>query len=159
MSFSSSYCPPLSSNSSSLLSYRFPAEAKDVIPPHESVIWDPPLELGLAMEGVDAPNQKITGEQKEELLEFQPMLKLPAQLKDLKVKVSHVNSPSSVYVQLTQCNTQLNRSAAKTWSKNPVNKPNIGIIFNNQEPELSVLLCRIPSIYYENYFKRLTLSH
>lgn len=66
------------------------------------------------MEGIDAPNQKITGEQKEELLEFQPVLKLPAQLKDLKVKVSHVNSPSSFYVQLTQCNVQLNRSAAKT---------------------------------------------
>ncbi|XP_051260855.1 RING finger protein 17 [Dicentrarchus labrax] len=75
----------------------------------DSAIWDPPLELGFATEGTDSANQKITGDQNEEPLEFQPQLKLPAQLKDLKVRVSHVNSPSSFYVQLTQNDSQLKR--------------------------------------------------
>lgn len=107
------YCPPLYSDSSSVLYCRL--KSKDVISAAaESVIWDPPLELGLAKEDDDASNQKINGEQKEELLEFQPLLKLPAKLNDLKVRVSHVNSPSSFYVQLTQYNTQLKRSAVRT---------------------------------------------
>ncbi|XP_035531967.1 RING finger protein 17 isoform X2 [Morone saxatilis] len=75
----------------------------------DSAIWDPPLELGFAMEGADSANQKITGDQNGEPLEFQPQLKLPAQLKDLKVRVSHVNSPSSFYVQLTQNDSQLKK--------------------------------------------------
>ncbi|XP_044072779.1 RING finger protein 17 isoform X2 [Siniperca chuatsi] len=79
-------------------------KSKDVSPPYdESATWDPPLDLDLAMD------QKIPGEQNEEPLEFQPHLKLPAQLKDLKVRVSHVNSPSSFYVHLTQYDSQLKR--------------------------------------------------
>uniref|UniRef100_A0A3Q3XBP1 Tudor domain-containing protein n=1 Tax=Mola mola TaxID=94237 RepID=A0A3Q3XBP1_MOLML len=82
--------------------------SKNAIPPdEESVIWDPPLELDSAMD--DVTKQKVTEEQTEDLLEFNPQLKLPAQPKDLKVRVSHVNSPSSFYVQLTQYNTHLTR--------------------------------------------------
>ncbi|XP_040005066.1 RING finger protein 17 isoform X2 [Xiphias gladius] len=76
---------------------------------NDSAVWDPPLELSSAAEGVDTSEKKTFGEQDEEPLELQPQLKLPVQLKDLKVRVSHVNSPSSFYVQLTQCDSQLKR--------------------------------------------------
>eukprot|EP00064_Thunnus_orientalis_P004775 superscaffoldBa00000447_g4787 len=83
-------------------------KSKDPRPPGDDrAVWDPPLELGSAAEGLDAPDQNITGEQDEELLEFMPHLKISAKLKDLKVRVSHVNSPSSFYVQFTQYDTQL----------------------------------------------------
>ncbi|XP_075961117.1 RING finger protein 17 [Anarhichas minor] len=72
----------------------------------ESAIWDSPLELGLS---TDAQEQDVSGEQSEEPLEFHPQLTLPDQLKDLKVRVSHVNSPSSFYVQFTQYDAQLKR--------------------------------------------------
>ncbi|XP_058476020.1 RING finger protein 17 isoform X2 [Solea solea] len=78
----------------------------------DSAIWDPPLELGSAEDGADSPEPKITEEKEkdeEELLDLQLKLKLPAQLKDLKVRVSHVNSPSSFYVQLAQYDSQLKR--------------------------------------------------
>ncbi|XP_070831610.1 RING finger protein 17 [Chaetodon trifascialis] len=79
-------------------------------PVDESALWDPPLELGVATKSaVDAPDQSTTREQKKKLLEFQPLLNLPAQLKDLKVRVSHVNSPSSFYVQFTEFDSQLER--------------------------------------------------
>ncbi|KAI3356062.1 hypothetical protein L3Q82_017326 [Scortum barcoo] len=79
-------------------------------PPHDDfAVWDPPLDVGLAMEGADASDQNIPAEQTEDLLEVQDQLKLLGQLKDLKVKVSHVNSPSSFYVQLTQYDAQLKR--------------------------------------------------
>ncbi|XP_068185865.1 RING finger protein 17 [Antennarius striatus] len=71
-----------------------------------STEWDPPLELGSGLEGKDATN----GEQEEDV--FQPLLTLPTQVKDLKdleVRVSHVNSPSSFYVQLTQYDVHLKR--------------------------------------------------
>ncbi|KAK1902766.1 RING finger protein 17, partial [Dissostichus eleginoides] len=72
-------------------------------------IWDPPLELGLDTESVDTPEQKTPGDQTEQQPEFDAQLKLPDQLKDLKVRVSHVNSPSSFYVQLTQNDAQLKK--------------------------------------------------
>lgn len=75
----------------------------------ESAIWDSPLELGSATEGVDDADQNVP----EEPLEFQPQLHLPDQLKDLKVRVSHVKSPSSFYVQFSQYDSQLKRSAVK----------------------------------------------
>uniref|UniRef100_A0A665V3T4 Ring finger protein 17 n=1 Tax=Echeneis naucrates TaxID=173247 RepID=A0A665V3T4_ECHNA len=62
-------------------------------PADDSAIWDPPLDVM----------------SDEELQEFHPQLKLPAQPKDLKVRVCHVNSPSSFYVQLTQNDSQLKR--------------------------------------------------
>lgn len=74
-------------------------------------MWDPPVELGAASDVGDETRPEVS-EQEEEVLEFEPQLKLPAHLKDLKVRVSHVNSPSSFYVQLTQNNSQLKRSAA-----------------------------------------------
>ncbi|XP_033965248.1 RING finger protein 17 isoform X3 [Pseudochaenichthys georgianus] len=72
-------------------------------------IWDSPLELGLDTESVDTPEQKTPGDQTEEQPEFDAQLKLPDQLKDLKVRVSHVNSPSSFYIQLTQNDAQLKK--------------------------------------------------
>ncbi|KAK2905757.1 hypothetical protein Q8A73_009700 [Channa argus] len=68
----------------------------------DSAIWDPPLELNTA----HSPDQKIPRQQYEEL---RPQLKPPVQLNDLKVRVSHVNSPSSFYVQLTQYDCHLKR--------------------------------------------------
>uniref|UniRef100_A0A3B3Z2J9 Tudor domain-containing protein n=1 Tax=Poecilia mexicana TaxID=48701 RepID=A0A3B3Z2J9_9TELE len=53
----------------------------------DSTVWDPPLEP----------------------VELQPQLKLPDQRKDLKVMVTHVNSPSSFYVRLTNSDRQLKR--------------------------------------------------
>nr|XP_004573086.1 RING finger protein 17 [Maylandia zebra] len=73
----------------------------------DSAIWDPPLEVGLATGLVDVPDQIISGNQKEDPIE--PQLKLPAQLKDLKVRVCHVNSPSSFYVRFAQYDSQLKR--------------------------------------------------
>ncbi|KAM8854806.1 RING finger protein 17 [Spinachia spinachia] len=68
----------------------------------EFAIWDPPLDLGSAPDGGDAaPDRSSSGEK------FQ--LRLPDQLKDVKVRVSHVNSPSSFYVQFTQNDAQLRR--------------------------------------------------
>nr|XP_046259663.1 RING finger protein 17 isoform X1 [Scatophagus argus] len=85
-------------------------KSMDVTPLGEdSAIWDPPLDLGLGIEVVDVVSQTITGEQKKEPQEFQPLLTLPAQLKDVKVRVSFVHSPSSFYVQLTQNDSQLKR--------------------------------------------------
>ncbi|CAJ1079084.1 RING finger protein 17 isoform X4 [Xyrichtys novacula] len=75
----------------------------------EPDVWDPPLDLDSVTEGVDVQDQKPDSEQDKEQQEFQPGLKVPAQLKDIKVRVSHVNSPSSLYVQLTQNDSQLIR--------------------------------------------------
>nr|XP_033473084.1 RING finger protein 17 [Epinephelus lanceolatus]XP_033473085.1 RING finger protein 17 [Epinephelus lanceolatus] len=93
-----------------LASFKKGLKSKDTRPSaNDSAIWDPPIELVLATENVDNPDQKTLTEQTEEQLEFEPQLKLPDQLKDLKVRVSHVNSPSSFYIQLTQYDSQLKR--------------------------------------------------
>uniref|UniRef100_A0A8D3C827 RING finger protein 17 n=1 Tax=Scophthalmus maximus TaxID=52904 RepID=A0A8D3C827_SCOMX len=93
--------------------------AKGIVDPashpddNDSVVWEP----GSATEeGINSPDQKTKipqdqDENDEEPLEFQPWLEAPVQLKDLKVIVSHVNSPSSFYVQLAQHVSQLKRSA------------------------------------------------
>ncbi|XP_021162995.2 RING finger protein 17 [Fundulus heteroclitus] len=75
----------------------------------DSTVWDPPLELGSAAEDVDAPGQVIVEGGKNEPLELQPQLKLPDQHKDLKVRVTHVNSPSSFYVRLFDSDSQLKK--------------------------------------------------
>lgn len=71
----------------------------------EFAIWDPPLDQAWVPEGGDAADRSSSGEKEE----FR--LRLPDQLKDVKVRVSHVNSPGSFYVQFTQNNAQLRRSA------------------------------------------------
>ncbi|XP_062420866.1 RING finger protein 17 [Pungitius pungitius] len=70
-------------------------------------VWDPPLDVGSAPEGGNAPDRTSSSEEKEEEEEFQ--LRLPDQLKDLKVRVSHVNSPSSFYVQFAHNDSRLRR--------------------------------------------------
>lgn len=80
-------------------------------PGDDSAIWDPPLDLSSELEDLNTPDQNIAGKQDEEPLELEPPLKLLAQLKDLKVRVSHVNSPSSFYVQFTQYDSHLKRLA------------------------------------------------
>ncbi|XP_060945080.1 RING finger protein 17 [Limanda limanda] len=91
-----------------LVSFKDSYKSKHASSPgDDAIIWDPPLEHGSATEDIESPDQEVP--QDEEPLEFQPQLKLPAQLKDLKVKVTHVNSPSSFYVQLTQNDSQLKR--------------------------------------------------
>ncbi|CAK6968526.1 LOW QUALITY PROTEIN: RING finger protein 17 [Scomber scombrus] len=92
-----------------LACFRERLKPKGPRPPGDyPAIWDPPLNLGsLATESRDAPSQNVTREQEEEPREFDTQLKICAKLKDLKVRVSHVNSPSSFYVQFTQCDSQL----------------------------------------------------
>ncbi|XP_056292563.1 RING finger protein 17-like [Pseudoliparis swirei] len=68
----------------------------------EPAVWDPPLEMGSTLPAVEEA-------QSEEPLDLPSQLKLLHQLKDLKVRVSHVNSPSSFYVQLVQSSPQLQR--------------------------------------------------
>lgn len=85
----------------------------------ESIVWDPPLHPGLAARDVDSTNRKITIEDKEELLSCELQLKLPAQLKELQVRVGHINSPSSFYIQLTQDHPQLSRSADRIFELSP----------------------------------------
>ncbi|XP_068602714.1 RING finger protein 17 [Brachionichthys hirsutus] len=81
----------------------------------DSVVWDPPLELRLGREGEDAASgeqEQEQEEEEEEEAELGPLLTLPARfadLKDLKVRVSHVNSPSSFYVRLGQYDGHLRR--------------------------------------------------
>ena len=95
--------------------FLFRLKPKQVV--DDSPVWDPPLELSSAAEGVDSPDREISEEPEEEPEEFQPQLKLPVHLKDLKVRVSHVNSPSSFYVQLTKNDSQFKRSAVTTQNR------------------------------------------
>lgn len=79
----------------------------------EIVTWDPPVEPDSSASfpsktGRDESEQQR--EEEDEGAEFEAQLKLPAILKDLKVQVSHVNSPSSFYVQLAKNSGQLKRS-------------------------------------------------
>lgn len=85
----------------------------------EFVIWDPPVELSSATDAACKTQQDESEQQQEdeEEAEFEPRLKLPAHLKDLKVQVSHVNSPSSFFVQFTENSRQLKRSVGANWSK------------------------------------------
>lgn len=78
---------------------------------NEAVVWDPLLDAGLAAGDVVTTIPDVTSDHKEESLTCEPRLKLPAQLKELHVRVGHVQSPSSFYVQLTQNDAQLSRSA------------------------------------------------
>lgn len=80
----------------------------------EFVIWDPPVEIDSPADVGDETRREESEQQQEEDEaeegpEFEPRLKLPAHLKDLKVQVSHVNSPSSFYVQFTENSRQLKR--------------------------------------------------
>lgn len=79
----------------------------------EFVIWDPPVEIDSAADVADETRREESEQQQEEEEEegpeLEPRLKLPAHLKDLKVQVSHVNSPSSFYVQFTENSRQLKR--------------------------------------------------
>ncbi|XP_049584527.1 RING finger protein 17 isoform X2 [Syngnathus scovelli] len=66
----------------------------------DDAIWDSPLELnGLGPLELNAHAE----------VEFQPRLNLPGSLKDAKVRVSHINSPSSFYVQFVNNDSQLKR--------------------------------------------------
>lgn len=81
----------------------------------EFVMWDSPVELnsGTDVTGEtrrDQESEQQQEEEDEEGPEIEPRLKLPTQLKDLKVQVCHVISPSSFYVQFTENSRQLKRS-------------------------------------------------
>ncbi|XP_075334657.1 RING finger protein 17 [Odontesthes bonariensis] len=93
-----------------LASFKDGLKSKNAEPSaDDSAIWDPPLELGSPEEVVDSPDQINPVEKNEEPIPLQLQLQLPAQLKDLKVRVSSVSSPSSFYVQFTQYSAQLPR--------------------------------------------------
>uniref|UniRef100_A0A673AY12 Ring finger protein 17 n=1 Tax=Sphaeramia orbicularis TaxID=375764 RepID=A0A673AY12_9TELE len=84
-----------------LAAFKEGFESEDTRPTcNDSAVWDPPLECTLAKE-----NTTPTDEEQE----FHPQLELPGQLKEVNVRVSHVNSPSSFYIQFTKFNSQLKR--------------------------------------------------
>lgn len=95
------------------MNFCFHRSSQAISSGNESVVWDPPLDFGLAASDDDSTNHEVTIEDKE-LVTSELTLKLPAQLKELHVRVSHINSPSSFYVQLTQDHSQLSRSADRT---------------------------------------------
>uniref|UniRef100_A0A3P8VK16 Ring finger protein 17 n=1 Tax=Cynoglossus semilaevis TaxID=244447 RepID=A0A3P8VK16_CYNSE len=72
----------------------------------DAAVWDPPLEHISATEDVESVETK---EKYKEILDIQQILKLSSQFTNLKVRVSHVNSPSSFYVQLLQFSSWLKR--------------------------------------------------
>lgn len=76
----------------------------------DAAVWDPPLEHISATEDVESVETK---EKYKEILDIQQILTLSSQFTNLKVRVSHVNSPSSFYVQLLQFSSWLKRSAFK----------------------------------------------
>ncbi|KAK3543926.1 hypothetical protein QTP70_031835 [Hemibagrus guttatus] len=78
-----------------------PVSAKKCLP-LEHTVWDPPL----VEEG---PSQSEPMLPTLDPSTIQPSLTLPACLKDLKVKVTHVTSPGNICVQLLQYDTQLKR--------------------------------------------------
>ncbi|KAM3862182.1 RING finger protein 17-like [Diretmus argenteus] len=71
-------------------------------------VWDSPIEDLLAAEGKSCLDSD-TSDRDQEPLEFQPQLQLPVCLNELKVRVTHVSSPGSFCVQLTQNDSQLKR--------------------------------------------------
>ncbi|XP_056144863.1 RING finger protein 17 [Lampris incognitus] len=91
-------------------------EERNAMPPiEEPPVWDPPFEnLFLTANGECFTDDSASGpsppmDQGAELMEFQPKLWLPASLNKLQVQVTHVNSPSSFFVQLIQNDHQLKR--------------------------------------------------
>ncbi|XP_029967099.1 RING finger protein 17 [Salarias fasciatus] len=92
-------------------------------PPDDLAVWDPPLELCFPGGEIDAPNPKTPGHQEEEPQEFSPQLKIPAQLKDLEVRVTHINSPSSFYVQFVQNDSQLQSVNEKVKQECELSEP------------------------------------
>ncbi|KAL0963607.1 hypothetical protein UPYG_G00308540 [Umbra pygmaea] len=75
----------------------------------DTTVWDPPFESGLGAEAAPAARGQETSEINEDPQEIQPNLVLPACLKNLRVKVTHVVSPGSFYVQLLNLDKQLKR--------------------------------------------------
>ncbi|CAB1328832.1 unnamed protein product [Coregonus sp. 'balchen'] len=74
----------------------------------DTTVWDPPFE-GLLGESEPAPASLGQETPEQDPQEIQPYLMLPSNLKDMKVRVTHVVSPGSFYVQLLQMDTQLKR--------------------------------------------------
>lgn len=96
------------------ISLSLSIKSKDTqAPVVDTTVWDPPLE-GLLGESEPAPTSlgQETPEQDQDPQEIQPYLMLPTNLKDLRVRLTHVVSPGSFYVQLLQMDTQLKRSAS-----------------------------------------------
>nr|XP_061825076.1 RING finger protein 17-like isoform X1 [Nerophis lumbriciformis] len=73
-------------------------------PVNDGAIWDPPLELKVEAKGLDA-----SGGDAMECFDLKSQLSLSKSLRDLKVRVTHVSSPSSFYVHLAQSDAQLKR--------------------------------------------------
>ncbi|XP_066515658.1 RING finger protein 17-like isoform X2 [Hoplias malabaricus] len=73
-------------------------------PPLEAAVWDPPLNEEKPMLHSAEPMPPV-----DETSELQLDLTLPACLKDLRVRVTHVTSPGFICVQLLQFDAQLKR--------------------------------------------------
>ena len=83
-------------------------------------MWDPPLEGLIESEQEKEEKESLPGsgstsdqgslrDQALDTVDFQPNLELPVCLDNLKVKVTHVNSPGSFYAQLTRNSGQLKK--------------------------------------------------
>ncbi|KAJ8246735.1 hypothetical protein GJAV_G00254800 [Gymnothorax javanicus] len=85
----------------------------------ETTVWDPPVEglLEGDWDGEPRASEGPTEEDAEddeaaeqsEALDFRSDLRLPRNLKDLRVRVTHVRSPGSFYVQLLQMDKHLKK--------------------------------------------------
>ncbi|XP_076857432.1 RING finger protein 17 isoform X2 [Brachyhypopomus gauderio] len=73
--------------------------------PLEKSVWDPPL----VESGSAAVEPAVSEPLGPDLTGVQPNLTLPTSLKDLRVRVTHVTSPSNIFVQLVQSDAQLKR--------------------------------------------------
>ncbi|XP_023806629.1 RING finger protein 17 isoform X2 [Oryzias latipes] len=90
---------------------------------NDADIWDPVLEISSAKPSSYPSGKTDCREQNKELLDLQIHLRSPDQLKDLTVRISHVCSPSSFYVQFTQYDAQLQRICEKVRSECELTEP------------------------------------
>ncbi|MBN3308188.1 RNF17 protein, partial [Amia calva] len=72
-------------------------------------VWDPPIEENGEIPEPDPTTMGFLAQGEQENLPINPDLELPDSLKDIRVKVTHVKSPGSFFVQLLQTDGQLKR--------------------------------------------------
>ncbi|KAG9330401.1 hypothetical protein JZ751_025522 [Albula glossodonta] len=75
----------------------------------DMAVWDPPFEGQGEQEQEGEATSPEEGSLTDDAQDPQPHLQLPRKLKDMRVRVTHVCSPASFYVQLLQMDSQLKR--------------------------------------------------
>lgn len=75
--------------------------------PLEVVSWDPPLPT------VEEFSPPASGDGDGDDIQLTPSITLPVNQKNIKVRVCHVTSPASIFVQILQYDGQLKRYGAR----------------------------------------------